>query len=158
MHSDTATAEKPFTARGAVAVIANRRGELLLHLRDDTDSIAWPAHWSLLGGGADGDESVADAIVRELDEEAGLTVPDLVELFEIHDAHGSGQRITFFAGTWDGDETGLPLSEGVKLQFVAPADLDILTIPPFIRDGINRFLAERPDRPSRTRGRPAAAQ
>lgn len=143
MHQDT-TADSPATARGAVAIIANRRGELLLHLRDDLPGIAWPDHWSVLGGGCDPEEEPRDAIVRELGEEAGLVVADLTELFEIRDEHGSGQLITFFAVSWDGDETQLPLAEGVKLQFFAPEHLDILTIPPFIRDGINRYLAARP--------------
>ncbi|WP_128819337.1 NUDIX domain-containing protein [Streptomyces sp. S063] len=143
MHQDT-TADSPATARGAVAIIANRRGELLLHLRDDLPGIAWPDHWSVLGGGCDPGEDPAAAIVRELDEEAGLAVEDLTELFEIRDEHGSGQLITFFAASWDGDETALSLAEGVKLQFLAPEDLEIRAIPSFIRDGINRYLAARP--------------
>ncbi|MFF4305519.1 NUDIX domain-containing protein [Streptomyces sp. NPDC001601] len=143
MHQDTA-ADSPAAARGAVAIIANRHGELLLHLRDDLPGIAWPDHWSVLGGGCDPGESPREAIVRELDEEAGLTVDGLVELFEIRDEYGSGQLITFFATFWDGDETALPLAEGVKLQFLAPEDLVFRTIPPFIRDGINRYLAARP--------------
>ncbi|MFG3589496.1 NUDIX domain-containing protein [Streptomyces sp. NPDC047990] len=145
MHQDT-TADSPATARGAVAIIANRRGELLLHLRDDLPGqIAWPNHWSVLGGGCDPGEDPADAIVREFDEEAGLTdITDLDELFEIRDEHGSGQLITFFSAFWDGDETQLPLAEGVKLQFLAPEDLGIRTIPPYIRDGINRYLAAWP--------------
>lgn len=144
MHSDTTASPEPSPARGAVAIITNRRGELLLHLRDDLPNIAWPAHWSLLGGGCDPGEDPTTAIVRELDEEAGLTTDSLTELFEITDHRGSGQIITFFAAHWDGDETSLPLSEGVKLQFFAPEHLDILTIPPFIRDGIHRYLAARP--------------
>jgi 8-oxo-dGTP diphosphatase len=144
MHSENTATEEPAPARGAVAIITNRRGELLLHLRDDLPTIAWPAHWSLLGGGCDPGEAPATAIVRELDEEAGLTTDSLTELFETRDEHGSGQIITFFAAGWDGDETRLPLSEGVKLQFFAPEHLDILTIPPFIRDGIHRYLAARP--------------
>jgi 8-oxo-dGTP diphosphatase len=143
MHQDT-TAESPATARGAVAIIANRRGELLLHLRDDLPGIAWPDHWSVLGGGCDPGENPRTAIVRELDEEAGLTVDNLTELFEIHDQHGSGQLITFFAAFWDGDESALPLAEGVKLQFLALEDLGFRTIPPFIRTGIHRYLATRP--------------
>ncbi|MFI6528104.1 NUDIX domain-containing protein [Streptomyces uncialis] len=145
MHQDTTT-DSPAAARGAVAIIANRRGELLLHLRDDLPGvIAWPNHWSVLGGGCDSGEAPAAAIVRELDEEAGLTdIADLTELFEIRDEHGSGQLITFFSAFWDGDETTLPLAEGVKLQFFAPEDLEFRTIPPFIRDGINRYLAARP--------------
>ncbi|RZU46115.1 8-oxo-dGTP diphosphatase [Streptomyces sp. BK022] len=144
MHFETTATNGPAAARGAVAIIANRRGELLLHLRDDRPAIAWPGHWSLLGGGCDPGEAPAAAIVRELDEEAGLTAESLTELFETRDEHGSGQIITCFAATWDGDETRLPLSEGVKLQFFAPEHIDILTIPPFIRDGIHRYLAARP--------------
>ncbi|MFJ4185458.1 NUDIX domain-containing protein [Kitasatospora sp. NPDC089509] len=139
---ETPAAAEP---RGAVAIIANHRGELLLHLRDDLEHVAWPGHWSLLGGGCDPGESPAEAIVRELDEEAGLDAGDLRPLFEIQDRHGSGQLITFFAAHWDGDETALPLAEGVKLQFFAPEHLPVLTIPPFIRDGIHRFLAAQPD-------------
>ncbi|MFE4666849.1 NUDIX domain-containing protein [Streptomyces sp. NPDC056716] len=141
MHQDTPT------ARGAVAVIANRQGELLLHLRDDLPGvIAWPNHWSVLGGGCDPGEAPADAIVRELYEEAGLDVGHLAELFEIRDECGSGQLITFFAADWDGDAARLPLAEGVRLQFFAPERLGALTIPPFIRTGIHRYLADRPVR------------
>ncbi|GAA0950136.1 NUDIX domain-containing protein [Nonomuraea longicatena] len=144
MQSDTTRPEGSAIARGAVAIITNRHGDLLLHLRDDLAHIAWPAHWSLLGGGSDDGESPAEAITRELDEEAGLTVRNLTELFEICDEHGSGQLISFFAADWDGDETSLRLSEGVKLQFFAPEHLDALTIPPYIRDGIHRYLAVPP--------------
>ncbi|WP_405842563.1 NUDIX domain-containing protein [Streptomyces sp. NBC_01518] len=143
MHQNT-TADSQATACGAVAIIANRRGELLLHLRDNLPHIAWPDHWSVLGGGCDPGEAPRTTIVRELDEEAGLAVDDLTELFEIRDDHGSGQLITFFAALWDGDETVLPLAEGVKLQFFDPEHLGILTIPAFIRDGIHRYLAGRP--------------
>ncbi|HEY8986628.1 MAG TPA: NUDIX domain-containing protein [Streptomyces sp.] len=143
MHKDTSTApETP--ARGAVAIIINRRGELLLHLRDDLPGIAWPGHWSVLGGGCDPGETPQQAIIRELDEEAGLTVDDLTYLFAVPDLHGSGQVIDFFSASWDGDESTLPLAEGVKLQFFAPEHLSMLTIPPFIRDGIHRHLAARP--------------
>ncbi|MET8699835.1 NUDIX domain-containing protein [Kitasatospora sp. NPDC004723] len=137
---------KPSAAepRGAVAIITNHRGELLLHLRDDIDGIAWPGHWSLLGGGCDPGEDPLLAIDRELEEEAGLSVDNLHRLFETRDEHGSGQIITFFSAYWDGDETALPLTEGVKLQFFAPEHLPVLTIPPFIRDGIHRYLAAQP--------------
>ncbi|GAA1973117.1 NUDIX hydrolase [Kitasatospora viridis] len=130
--------------RGAVAIIANRRGQLLMHLRDDFGWIAWPNHWSLLGGGCDPGETPGEAIVRELAEEADLVVPQLSELFELTascESYDSGQILTFFAARWDGDETALPLSEGVKVQFFDPEQLARLDVPPLIRDGIHRYLA-----------------
>lgn len=98
----------------------------------------------MLGGGCDPGEEPRETIVRELYEEAGPTGDGLTELFEIRDEHGSGQLITFFAASWDGDESALPLADGVKLQFHGPEGLEFRTIPPFIRDGINRTLAARP--------------
>ncbi|SHJ77027.1 8-oxo-dGTP diphosphatase [Nocardiopsis flavescens] len=130
--------------RGAVAIIANARGDLLLHLRDDVPHIAWPGHWSVLGGGCDPGESPHQAIVRELHEEAGLAVADLDELFEVPDVHGSGQLITVYSGTWEGEAAALALTEGTKLDWVAPDLLDILLIPPFIRTALHRYLADRP--------------
>ncbi|MGW3387454.1 NUDIX domain-containing protein [Streptomyces cinereoruber] len=65
MHSDTTDAQGPATARGVVAIVTNRCGELLMHLRDDLPGvIAWPNHWSLLGGGRDPGEAPAAAILR----------------------------------------------------------------------------------------------
>ncbi|UKL04212.1 asparagine synthase-related protein [Streptomyces sp. NBU3104] len=133
---------RPLLAGGPKS--GNRRGELLLHMRDDMAGIAWPDHWSLPGGGCDPGEAPAAAIVRELDEEASLAVDDLAELFETKDSAGSGQIITSFSDTWNGDEQALPLAEGIKLQFFAPEHLPVLTIPPFIRHGIRRHLTARP--------------
>jgi 8-oxo-dGTP diphosphatase len=124
-HDDTTTVTvEPSTAelpRGAIAIITDRRGRLLLHLRDDIDGIAWPGCWSVLGGGCESGEDPAEAIVRELAEEAGLVANEFTPLFEILDEHGSGQLLTVFASAWDGDEQDLPLTEGVKLQFFDPA-------------------------------------
>ncbi|MFD4482118.1 NUDIX domain-containing protein [Streptomyces sp. NPDC058471] len=155
MHNDqTRVARTLAPERGAVAIISNSRAELLLHLRDDVPDIAWPGYWSLLGGGCDGNEHEVDAIQRELNEEAGLgdQVDSLRRVCELRDELGSGQLITFFSAHWDGDETQLPLTEGVKLQFFAPEFLDGLKIPFFIRDGINRYLDT--VKPLRTRRRP----
>jgi ADP-ribose pyrophosphatase YjhB (NUDIX family) len=53
---------------GVSAVIFDRRGRLLLQQRSDGGK------WGLPGGAVEIGESVADAIVREVKEETGLTV------------------------------------------------------------------------------------
>jgi 8-oxo-dGTP diphosphatase len=128
--------------RGAVALIENSRGELLLHLRDDIPGIAWPGHWSALGGGCDPGESPRETIVRELDEEAGLAVDGLVELFEVPDPGGSSDVVTVFAATWNGDARELPLTEGVKLDWFHPDHLSSLNLPPFLREALRRYLGD----------------
>lgn len=155
MHNDHTQAARTLAPeRGAVAIISNNRGELLLHLRDDLPQIAWPGYWSLLGGGCDAGEHEVDAIHRELNEEAGLggQIDSLRRVCELRDELGSGQLITFFSAYWEGDETQLPLASGVKLQFFAPEFLDGLKIPFFMRDGINRYLET--VKPLRTRRHP----
>jgi 8-oxo-dGTP diphosphatase len=112
-----------------------------MHLRDDSPGIVWPGYWSLLGGSCDPGESPAQAITRELQEEAGLDVEGLTECFSIFDAEGSRQWDTFFLGHWDGDETALYLREGIKLQFFTPDELASIAVPPYIFDGIHRVLA-----------------
>jgi 8-oxo-dGTP diphosphatase len=85
MRHDATVVEPPAAEppRGAIAIIADRRGRLLLHLRDDIDGVAWPGCWSVLSGGCDPGEDPAEAIVRELAEEAGLVANDLTPLFEL---------------------------------------------------------------------------
>ena len=53
----------------AVAIIANRQGEILIHRRDDFKN-----GWSLPGGAIELGESAEEAVKREVKEETGLTV------------------------------------------------------------------------------------
>ncbi len=53
---------------GTSAVVINPQNEVLLQLRSDLDI------WTLLGGYLDPGEDVADGIIREVREEAGITV------------------------------------------------------------------------------------
>ena len=61
----------------AVAAIILVEDGYLLQLRDPKPYIFYPDHWGLFGGGMETGESELDALLRELDEELGLTItPD----------------------------------------------------------------------------------
>lgn len=126
---------------GAMAIITNRAGRYLMHLRDDIPGIAWPGHWSTIGGGREAGETSREAIVRELREEAGLTVEGLTEFCQAPDVNGSGQHLTFFSATWEGDPRSLPLTEGRELDWVAPEQWDTLLIPGFVLEILQRHRA-----------------
>jgi 8-oxo-dGTP diphosphatase len=134
----------PDTPRGAAAIITDRRGRVLMHLRDDAPGVAWPGYWAVPAGACEPGEDDRDAMARELFEETGIVLADLRRLFETRDT-SDGRRLTVFAGSWEGDEHALPLTEGVKLQFFEPEHLDTLHVPPFLRDAITRALARNPD-------------
>ena len=59
----------------ATKLLLTRDGDMLTHLRDAIDSIPFPGHWDLPGGGREGDETPMRCGLRELHEEYGLTLP-----------------------------------------------------------------------------------
>ncbi|MFD4697356.1 NUDIX hydrolase [Streptomyces niveus] len=134
-------------AANASALIHNDRGEYLLHLRDYFPGEIWePGMWSLLGGGREPqDVTLEHTVRRELAEEAGLRIPDLVPfgVEEATDDGGTTLPIAIYAGTWNGDPRELHLTEGVMVAWFAPDDLHRLRIVPSTRDLVRRHAASR---------------
>ncbi|MEV8414007.1 NUDIX domain-containing protein [Streptomyces niveus] len=134
-------------AANASALIHNDRGEYLLHLRDYfPGKICEPGMWSLLGGGREPQDATLEHTVRrELAEEAGLRIPDLVPfgVEEATDDSGTTLPIAIYAGTWNGDPRELHLTEGVMVAWFAPDDLHRLRIVPSTRDLVRRHAASR---------------
>jgi ADP-ribose pyrophosphatase YjhB (NUDIX family) len=76
---------------GVSAVVVDR-GRVLLVLRG-TEPLK--GHWSLPGGLLELGEHLADGVVREVEEETGLTV-EVVELVELLDRiHREGERVRY---------------------------------------------------------------
>lgn len=127
--------------RGVLAIIRNPAGAVLMHLRDRRDDICWPNCWSVLGGGVEPGETFLDAAVREVREESGIQVTDMVEICEVVDVQGSGQRLRVFAGSYHGEASKLVLGEGQRLEFILPHVWPRIDIPPFVRALLERVAA-----------------
>ncbi|THC52489.1 NUDIX domain-containing protein [Streptomyces sp. A1499] len=138
---------EPATAN-ASALIYNSRGEYLLHLRDYFPGQIWePGMWSLLGGGREPQDATLEHTVRrELAEEAGLDLADLVPFGTEYAADDAGATvpIAIYAGRWNGDPRELPLTEGVMLAWFAPSDLHRLRIADSTSDLVRRHAASLP--------------
>ncbi|WP_437066857.1 NUDIX hydrolase [Streptomyces sp. enrichment culture] len=114
------------------ALLVDDAGRYLLHLRDANKNIAEAGRWSLPGGHPEPGESLDATIARELEEEAGLRVPDLTPyaVVEATDGDETLARVQVYSGTWRGDPATLPLTEGIMLRWTDAAQLPWLTMDP----------------------------
>ncbi|MCY4465962.1 MAG: NUDIX domain-containing protein [Chloroflexi bacterium] len=118
---------------GASAVVINERGEVLLQRRSDLDI------WTLLGGYLDPGEDVADGIIREVREEAGITiVPEqIVAVLSGRDhfhTYDNGHRVAVinicFRCRPIDDTTPRPNDdESVEVRYFPPGELPENTFP-----------------------------
>ena len=127
---------------GAGALI-ERDGALLLDRRADDGT------WGLIAGALEPDESISDAVRREVKEETGLDTSS-IELFGVFSdpsrivgyADGNVYRvlsIVFRVGVADGEP--VPSEESHELRFVRLDELPRLNVTPAHRPIIERFLA-----------------
>ncbi|MEH0542002.1 NUDIX domain-containing protein [Streptomyces sp. B21-105] len=120
--------------RNSAALLVNRRGQYLLHLRDAHKPICDAGLWSLPGGACEGDETLEEAVVRELLEETGLVLEGLTRYAVV-------DGIQVFLGGWDGDPSRLPVTEGIMFAFFDAATTAHLTMAPGAAQVIARHQA-----------------
>ena len=130
---------------GAIALI-ERDGALLVERRADDGT------WGLIGGALEGDESISDAVRREVQEETGLATRS-IQLFGVFShpsrvvayADGNVYRVLAVAFRVDVEE-GAPVQseESHELRFVPRDELAGLDLTPAHRAIVERFLG-RPD-------------
>jgi putative (di)nucleoside polyphosphate hydrolase len=123
---------------GAGAMIINGRGQVLLFERSDI-----PGSWQLPQGGLNSEEEPYQAVLREVEEETGITANDLELIAEYPEplayelpTHarrkktGRGQVIYFFLFRFTGDEKKLDLSPSKELadwRWTTPKQMTELT-------------------------------
>ncbi len=60
--------------RVAHVLVFDRDARLVIYLRDNKPGIPFPNHWDFFGGHLETGETPEDALVREVEEELGLTL------------------------------------------------------------------------------------
>ncbi|WP_086708336.1 NUDIX domain-containing protein [Streptomyces antimycoticus] len=124
------------------AVVQDDAGRLLLIHKTDNDL------WALPGGGHDIGESVSETVVREVEEETGITVEvdSVVGLYTDPQhvmAYDDGEVRQQFSICFRAHPTGGELrtsSESKEVRWVSPTDLDGLDIHPSMRLRITHGL------------------
>ncbi len=136
---------------GAGALIINRTGQVLILERSDI-----PGSWQLPQGGMDEGEEPYQAVIREVEEETGITAGEL-QLIGPHpeplayelppyarrNKTGRGQVIYFFLFRFIGDENRLDLTNSKEFRnwrWTTARQMVNLTVE--FRAGVYRRLAE----------------
>lgn len=124
------------------AVVRDDRGRVLLIHRTDNDRFSIP------GGGMEVGETVAEAVVREVQEETGILVRPMRVLGIFSDPHhviayDDGEVRQEFSICFVADPIGgspRTSSESKAVRWIDPSELDALDIHPSIRDRIDQGL------------------
>ncbi|MFG3052296.1 NUDIX domain-containing protein [Kitasatospora sp. NPDC048239] len=135
---------------GVMVFVTDARGRLLMHHRDRNPGIAWPGHWTPIGGWREGQEAPEETAAREVLEEAGLTVSGLRPVRgPQHDLVHPLTRVLH--AVWDGPESDLRLGdEGLAVRMVPLDEVLQLKVPPYMRHYLPRLAAGTDRPPGRT--------
>ncbi|GAA2112989.1 hypothetical protein GCM10009759_56270 [Kitasatospora saccharophila] len=124
---------------GVLVLVTDRDGRLLMHRRDDVPGIAWPGHWTPIGGLREADETPEETAARETREEAGITITRIRPLPGPH--HPLVHPTTrVLHAQWNGPDAELRLGdEGTAVRMVPLAELPALRVPPYLEHYLPRL-------------------
>jgi 8-oxo-dGTP diphosphatase len=128
----------------AGVILFNRKGELLLLLRDNIPTIGHPDHWNIVGGVIEEGERPEEAALREAQEEIGVRLAG-VSLFRLYSIGGRGRSepVPYYV-YWSRLDKGLAeltLGEGQAMRFFPREELSTLRIVPHEVGILQEFLA-----------------
>ena len=130
----------------ASAVVVDQDGRILLHRRTDSEL------WSIPGGGMEIGETIAETVVREVEEETGLKVePErLVGIYTdprhvtaYDDAEVRQQFSICFACRIVGGQLVDRTDESLEVGFYSPEQIEGMPMHPSIRLRIAHYLEQR---------------
>ena len=136
-------APKPTLQTLGVSALIEHDGKLLLERRRDT------GQWGLVGGKVELDESLEQALYKEVREETGLTVASFALFGTFSDpsrlgVHSNGSVVRFVVLAYTVEvESFEPLQcsdESLELRFFSRAELADLDLVPTGRDIIEAYL------------------
>jgi 8-oxo-dGTP pyrophosphatase MutT (NUDIX family) len=130
------------TQRIAAVVLVDARGWVLLQERDELAPVD-PDRWSMVGGGVEPGETPAEAAVRELAEETGLSGIDLVHVDTLHywcDVCPDPHEASIYLAHTELTDADVECHEGRQIVFVDPRTIHRLPWAGNLVHGLPRVL------------------
>jgi 8-oxo-dGTP diphosphatase len=110
-----------------VAGVLRLNGQILLcHRRPDR--VNWPDVWDLPGGHIDDEESIAEALVRELDEELGVQVESPEDPPWMTLRAGTVEINLYLIDRWLGEPQNVAVEEHDDIRWFAADYLELLDL------------------------------
>ena len=123
-------------------ILVNAHGEILLNLREDSPTDSWPNCWDVIGGTVEPGETPDECIVREVREEIGEALVNLLP-FKVYDVPDGGGVAKFhvYSGRLDKPASELVLGEGQEHRFFAVEEIAALDLVRGIETVLSDFRA-----------------
>jgi 2'-5' RNA ligase/ADP-ribose pyrophosphatase YjhB (NUDIX family) len=130
--------EVPAAEAGSAALFLLDPPRVLLGLRTDEPGRRYPGAWDALGGKPEPGEGLLAALLREVDEEAGVEPLDVAPLGCFHD--GDRADAFFVATAWRGRVRNTEPSEHKRLEWVPIDRAFDRAMAPTTRFALSRLL------------------
>ena len=126
------------------AIIKNLHNEFLLQQRDN-NAPTFRKKWTLFGGEVNPGETLSNAILRELNEEIGLTDMDIKSLQQVQANRQNNGALQFiFEIVIHAPDTKLQLSEGERFCFVSKKALFNRSFAFNIKEVLETYIRDYP--------------
>jgi 8-oxo-dGTP pyrophosphatase MutT (NUDIX family) len=130
------------TARTVGALLIRPDGRVLLGLRAPSKKV-WPSHWDTIGGHVEDGETLDDALVREVQEETGVTPTQFRLIATVRERqperYGDALHYIYAVTAWQGGDPANICDEHTELRWFSIGEMRGLAN---IVDADYPFLAE----------------
>ena len=117
-------------ARTVGALLIRPDGKILLGLRAPSKK-SWPGHWDTIGGHVEDGESLDDVLIREVQEETGVTPTEFRLIATVRERqperYGDALHHVYAVTNWQGGDPANVCDEHTELKWFSIGEMRGLT-------------------------------
>ncbi|MBR1212528.1 NUDIX hydrolase [Bradyrhizobium sp. JYMT SZCCT0180] len=113
-------------ARTVGALLIGSTGKVLLGLRAPSKKV-WPGHWDTIGGHVEDGENLDDALIREVQEETGVTPTEFRLITAVRERrpelYGDALHHIYAVTAWQGGDPANMCDEHTELRWFSIGEM-----------------------------------